>query len=103
MKDYLTETRTVELMLNSFMVLARGNSRADLLVLDAIRMMETRDRAPQAQLGSVLQHRLAVILRPDNPALFAKLMTLLYTGPLDKKATEIEGVDLRKLAYLCDY
>jgi hypothetical protein len=47
-KDYLTETRTVELMLNSFMVLARGNSRADLLVIDAIRMMEARDRAPQA-------------------------------------------------------
>jgi len=44
-----------------------------------------------------------VILRPDNPALYAKLMTLLYTGPLDKKATEIEGVDLRKVAYLCDY
>ena len=47
-KDYLAETRTVELMLNSFMVLARGNCRADLLVLDALRMMETRDRAPQA-------------------------------------------------------
>ena len=102
-KDYLTETRTVELMLNSFMVLARGNSRADLLVTDAIRMMETRDRAPQAQLAPVLQHRLAVILRPDNPALYAKLITLLYTGPMDKKATEIEAVDLRRLAYLGDY
>lgn len=53
-RDYINETRTVELMMNSFMVLARGNSRADLLVVEAIRMIETRDRAPQAQLGPVL-------------------------------------------------
>lgn len=29
-------------------------------------------------------------------------MTLLYTGALDKKTTEIEAVDLRKMAYLSD-
>lgn len=47
-KEFLSGAHTIELMMNSFMVLSKGNSRADLLIADAIRLIETRNRAPLA-------------------------------------------------------
>ena len=52
--------------------------------------------------GDLLQNRLAVIFRADNPGLYARLLARFYTGPIDKKTTVIDGADLRNLAYLND-